>query len=1744
MFSGTRANYSVVGDSVGLTIYDNRLSSPDGIDRVTNVETIRFSDGDADVATDFVGLVITGTPGDDNGEFGNPDALIGSILNDQIYGLAGNDLLIGLQGLDLLVGGDGDDTLRGDEGADTLLGGAGNDLLFGGSQDDELSGGEGNDTLFGELGDDELFGDDGDDVLSGSSGNDKLDGGNDLLGSGGIGDIAVFDGARADYVVTADAVDPSLVRVTALDGSEEDIVRNIEIFRFSDGDYSASTLGIGLYIVGSDVDDVIVGTENGDVIRARFGNDYVDAGNGNNRVEAGDGNDTVVSGSGNDVILGGDGNDVISSGAGADTIVDTDGANTIDAGEGDDTVDASGSISGGGGNDTITYRWVAGATDDLVSGGDGDDTITVESSSGPLANLTFEGNAGNDLIQATNAGSGSERMFGGTGDDRLLSGGGDDFLSGDEGADYLDGGTGNDTLLGGSGNDQLLGGDGDDDLSGGDGDDEFVGGSGNDRIDGGSDNSSSGTAGDIARYSGQRDQYSVVLGSDGIDVYDNRLTSPDGVDRLTGIENIVFSDLTMTFDSSISGLVVTGTPGDDDGLPGNPSKLIGTQLDDRILGLDGNDVLIGDAGADILVGGFGADIFEGSLSDLDGDLIEDFSAPDALRVTDALFSVSNLQITPGVGNTIIGIDTDLDGAAESTFTLQGSFAAGDFVFAPATAGGTLMSLVNTGAPTATASSITVLPGTSTPLTSLFSWSDPDGLADVLEFSVVDQSVGGGYLTRDGSPVTQAEGTTITDIPLSEIGRWAFVSGADGEFDNIGFAVTDSQGNVSDATVAYVESSDEPVELENATSMQLEFFARVVAYLDYVQDSDSGEWSIDKSAEDIDPAEYLDHLAYLELAEDAIAKTGYKVSQVFILGEFQAVALEDDGKEPVLAIRGTAGNITDWRFNFDSSIAPGYNDFEAAWQLTSEDGMRNWVLAQDGFSLTGHSQGGSQAQLLAVYATDKGIPISLITTFNSPGISSDFIAAFYQSSLVGSVEHYVSAGDVVEMVGEEYLEGGIIRYDISTADFSLSAIKYAGAYVGNTHTNHWAISEIYDSPLDDGRSEFSVGPISPTALSSEEYSSSDFSHRYLTETAMDPEYEGFLVFLANIPDYIWAPLKLVVSIFPDEGIGAFVAEGLSSRGSAEKLRPYMAELFFFVEDLKTDNLFIEIKETVEAAIDAAILWGFESVQASKNWTLETWDGISNFSASVWNYTKALPEKFWLAVSTWTAEKWDEVSQWSDEVWSKLLSFSEAVWQATIDGTSAVLEKIGEFTDQMAQLGAEAWEAMSEWTEEQWNAVADWGAETWDKAKNFSAEVWQSTKGAVSGFFDNLKAVPDAVIGLGDFLIDSTEGALLQTWASANDLASWVGDRFGPDEEVVVIEGSYAGSTPAVVLDVRESNSEVLSSTAPLSSFLLTDPGTTVNIQGGGNLIWGVASDHAGTQVNGGITETDVHFIQNAFFETDDLEIEKGSAIIHVDLDQDGTNDITITWEGNYRLASIVAEQGSDGTYIRYLGNVIPEAAADSFTTTESSPITTDNVLLNDSDGDDDALSVSGLDLSETKGVVTDNGDGTFDYDPNGAFDDLQEGESATDTFFYFVTDGVEAVRGEVTITINGEDEPEPGLNSVVGTAGSDNLIGTNEADSIRSLAGSYDRMTGGLGADEFVFGEETQNGIRERDVILDYEVGIDSIVLANGASIGSVRLGSGSVVIFLEGDGDAIYVRGDDVTDDNLTIFTDVEFDFG
>ncbi|MEM9205984.1 MAG: tandem-95 repeat protein [Pseudomonadota bacterium] len=95
----------------------------------------------------------------------------------------------------------------------------------------------------------------------------------------------------------------------------------------------------------------------------------------------------------------------------------------------------------------------------------------------------------------------------------------------------------------------------------------------------------------------------------------------------------------------------------------------------------------------------------------------------------------------------------------------------------------------------------------------------------------------------------------------------------------------------------------------------------------------------------------------------------------------------------------------------------------------------------------------------------------------------------------------------------------------------------------------------------------------------------------------------------------------------------------------------------------------------------------------------------------------------------------------------------------------------------------------------------------------------------------------------------------------------------------------------------------------------------------------------------------------------------------------------------------------------------------FTTDAATAFTTANVLVNDVPGSNaSSVFITGIDDLETLGLVTDNGDGTFEYDPAGAFDDLDDSEQSTDFFTYTFEDEFGATgSATVTITIDGVDD---------------------------------------------------------------------------------------------------------------------------
>uniref|UniRef100_UPI00398C12D3 calcium-binding protein n=1 Tax=Polaromonas sp. YR568 TaxID=1855301 RepID=UPI00398C12D3 len=257
--------------------------------------------------------------------------------------LIGIENVIGTRFSDTLIGDDRDNQLEGLEGDDVLIGKGGTDVLYAGYGQDALDGGAGDDTLFGEEGRDTVRGGDGNDVIqqdieayvSGTSGLwDILDGG---------------DGTdMADYSFT---VFPDSVREGA-DGKSTDVGIDANLLTGQAVKYRGTKNGVGFSVY-----DTLIGIEN--LVGTNL-NDSLTGDKAANTMDGGDGRDALAGNGGDDTLFGGDGNDTITGGAGQDILAGEAGTDGVYAGGGNDLIlqdieAASDTLDGGDGNDTLDY---------------------------------------------------------------------------------------------------------------------------------------------------------------------------------------------------------------------------------------------------------------------------------------------------------------------------------------------------------------------------------------------------------------------------------------------------------------------------------------------------------------------------------------------------------------------------------------------------------------------------------------------------------------------------------------------------------------------------------------------------------------------------------------------------------------------------------------------------------------------------------------------------------------------------------------------------------------------------------------------------------------------------------------------------------------------------------------------------------------------------------------------------------------------------------------------------------------------------------------------------------------------------------------------------------------------------------------------------------------------------------------------------------------------------------------------
>ncbi|NBC33062.1 MAG: tandem-95 repeat protein [Alphaproteobacteria bacterium] len=138
----------------------------------------------------------------------------------------------------------------------------------------------------------------------------------------------------------------------------------------------------------------------------------------------------------------------------------------------------------------------------------------------------------------------------------------------------------------------------------------------------------------------------------------------------------------------------------------------------------------------------------------------------------------------------------------------------------------------------------------------------------------------------------------------------------------------------------------------------------------------------------------------------------------------------------------------------------------------------------------------------------------------------------------------------------------------------------------------------------------------------------------------------------------------------------------------------------------------------------------------------------------------------------------------------------------------------------------------------------------------------------------------------------------------------------------------------------------------------------------------------------------------------------------DINGDGVDDLIFGAPFNSYL-----NRNYGVTFVLF-GRRAPDAVDNSFTTNEDTAAVI-NPVANDEDKDGDPLSIHSFDSSGLQGTLVENSDGTFRYDPNGRFETLNTGDSATDTFTYEVSDGRAGFdTATVVVAITGvNDAPE-------------------------------------------------------------------------------------------------------------------------
>lgn len=254
-------------------------------------------------------------------------------------------------------------------------------------------------------------------------GSDTLDGGdgNDTYVLHG-GPVTILDTSGIDTVIlSAEFFDQTFGEPFYLSADEMGVIEHVTALG-----------GIGVHIVGNDLNNTITSTAGHDVLQGGLGADVLSGGEGQDVLYGGDGNDALYGGEGEDTMLGGRGSDRYTVDSYGDVVLDDEGSEM-------DTVTSANISLEGGYYDGVEILRLTGTADLYLAGGQ-------------YATKLF-GNAGHNQIlmfdrEVAYGGDGNDSFiddaFGGSG--TAVGGNGDDYFGFDVGKVRMTGGAGADTF--------------------------------------------------------------------------------------------------------------------------------------------------------------------------------------------------------------------------------------------------------------------------------------------------------------------------------------------------------------------------------------------------------------------------------------------------------------------------------------------------------------------------------------------------------------------------------------------------------------------------------------------------------------------------------------------------------------------------------------------------------------------------------------------------------------------------------------------------------------------------------------------------------------------------------------------------------------------------------------------------------------------------------------------------------------------------------------------------------------------------------------------------------------------------------------------------------------------------------------------------------------------------------------------------------------------------------------------------